>query len=351
MEINALQVAVFSAALISATPLFAANDGRDEPSSKGIGIYLDQDFFIPARNEDRDYTMGIAVEFFWEDKPKVGGTLDKALEWINGKTGMTLAGADFTIQRSLMAGSVNYTPDDLANPDPIFDDRPYSSLLYLSSKRVFTYGDKDNVLGTELQLGLLGLDVAKALQTKFHGYTRSLSDEDTPVDPKGWDHQISEGGEPTLKYRISYGQGLVKKPLFDLAMTADVSLGYQTNASLGLQVRTGKINSRFWTLPYDPINRGNFVPSPKASKEWYLWAAYRARGVAYDALLQGQFRHSDVTFDSDEIRRLVHEAGAGMTFSVQPVQLTLSLNYKSADLEGAASRSHVWGGSYLMLRW
>ncbi len=36
-----------------------------EKNSSGIGIYLDRDMFVPFSNEDRDYTMGMAVEFFW----------------------------------------------------------------------------------------------------------------------------------------------------------------------------------------------------------------------------------------------------------------------------------------------
>ena len=89
---------------------------------------------------------------------------------------------------------------------------------------------------------------------------------------------------------------------WDLAHSWDLNLGFQTNAGIGLSGRLGDLNSPFWSTPYDPINRGNFVPAMKGD-ELYVWAAGRLRGVAYDALLQGQFRDSEVTVDYDDMRQ------------------------------------------------
>jgi len=109
------------------------------------------------------------------------------------------------------------------------------------------------------------------------------------------------------------------------------------------------LNSRFWSIPYDPINRGNFLPS-YSGKELYAWAAYRSRLVGYDALLQGQFRNSEVTFSSSDLNRLVHEAGIGITGSLDGYQVTLSANMKTAELNrGKADRTHWWGGTYLVI--
>ena len=135
-----------------------------------------------------------------------------------------------------------------------------------------------------------------------------------------------------------------------MAQTWDLTLGYQTNASFGFSGRLGQIASPFWTIPYDPINRGNFLPS-LGGEEWYLWAAYRARLVGYDALLQGQFRDSVLTYDASDIERLVHEGGAGLTVAWRAVQLTVAANVKTAELHGGqADRTHWWGGTYLTVR-
>ena len=50
-------------------PLMAGASCVSPAQQSGLwwGIYFDQDMFIPGGNEDRDYTMGIALEFFEED--------------------------------------------------------------------------------------------------------------------------------------------------------------------------------------------------------------------------------------------------------------------------------------------
>jgi hypothetical protein len=348
-------VMVLNAGVIS-MGTFAQEAPTEDNTSKraGLGIYMDQDLLLPVLNEDRDYTMGLAFELFWDDQPKYLRSLDNLLEKINSKASLIRNTTRF--QRSLILGSISYTPDNLSNPNPIYNDRPYSSLIYVSSKRVFAKecdknGDdrscRDTVVGTELQIGCLGLDISKTVQTSIHKNMRAWRDKDQPVDPMGWPHQISDGGEPTVRYRVSYGQQLLGNRLMDVAYTTDASVGYQTNMSFGMQTRWGRTHSGFWTLPFDPINRGNFIPS-HTGDEVYVWAVYRARAVAYDALLQGQFRHSDVTFGSSDIERVVFESGVGLTCAFEPMQFTLSGNFKSSELKGDAERSHWWGGCYLV---
>lgn len=310
----------------------------------GYAIYLDQDFFIPAKNEDRDYTMGLGIEWFWDADPQAVGFLDRALEAIDKRIGPK--GTSHSFQKSLMFGSLTFTPEDLANSSPIFDDRPYASLLYLSGKRIaIRQGDpshRDSILGTELLVGLLGSGFSEFFQTKFHQAYRSVSNTDEPVDPLGWSNQISEGGEPTLRYRVTFAQEWLDEEWFDLSYGSDLNLGFQTNASLGAQFRIGKRQSGFWTLPYDPINRGSFIPDSRQS-EFYVWGAYRARFVGYDALIQGQFRNSEVTANSSGIERLVHESGIGATYGQSAFQLSISASYKSPELKNAIERSHFWG--------
>lgn len=316
-----------------------------ENSLAGYAIYLDQDFFVPAKNEDRDYTMGFGIEWFWEAEPHSLGFLDKTLGFLNEKVGSRNAVNVF--QKSLMLGSLTFTPDDLGNPDPILDDRPYASIWYLSGKRLAIRQSangkgRDTTLGSEFLIGILGSDFSKNFQTEFHQAYRSVSNTDEPVDPLGWDHQIANGGEATLRYRQSFGQSLVKEKYFDLAYTSDISLGFQTNASIGTQFRIGKLDSGFWTLPYDPINRGSFIPADKGS-ELYFWGAYRARLIGYDALIQGQFRSSEVAFSYNEMQQLVHETGFGATYGNRRFQTSLSASYKSSELKISNERSHFWG--------
>ena len=315
-----------------------------EPLEKnsGVGIYIDQDLFIPFSNEDRDYTMGFAVEFFWakdEGLYPLDGLVKTAGEWLGIKK------SDNKIVYSFMLGALAYTPDDLANTQPIYDDRPYSSLIYLSNKRVST--DDKNALAAEVLLGIIGSKLPGEVQAGLHSIYRDVADlgpTEDPVDPKGWPHQISNGGELTMRLRLTNSrlQSKLSYPgRFDLATIMGLSLGFQTNANVGVAIRAGKLRSPYWSLPYDPVNRGNFIPS-NASDEWYFWSAFNARLIGYDALLQGQFRHSDVTFAYNEIEHVVYDGGIGLTLGFEKSQLTLSANTKSPDLK-LTSRRQVWG--------
>lgn len=286
--------------------------------------------------------MGMAVEFFWAKEKglyPLDGLVKKAGGWLG------IEESDNDIVYSFMLGALAYTPDDLADPNPIYNDRPYSSLIYLSNKRVRT--DGKNALAAEVLLGLIGSKLPGEVQAGFHSLYRDAADlepTEDPVEPKGWAHQISDGGELTLRLRLTNSRLQEKLSIakrFDVTTTMGLSLGFQTNANLGFAIRAGKLRSPFWSLAYDPVNRGNFVPS-KAEDEWYFWSAFNARFVGYDALLQGQFRHSDVTFSYDEIEHVVYDGGIGLTLGFDESQLTISANMKSSDLK-LTSRRQVWG--------
>lgn len=323
--------------MVLSLTLFSAHA---EQQDQGVAIYMDQDLFVPFSNEDRDYTMGLAFEFFWE-KEKGLYPFDNLIK--NAGKWLGISDKENDIVDSFMLGTLAYTPDDLSDSQPIFNDRPYASLIYLSNKRV--RADAETALAAEFMIGVIGTGFAREVQTEFHAWYRSLDDSDEPVEPQGWDHQISDGGELTMRLRLTNSRlhkKLSSQGTFDVSSTIGLSLGFQTNASAGVAMRLGKLKSPFWSLPFDPVNRGNFVPS-RAKNEWYFWSAMRAHVVAYDALLQGQFRDSDVEYAADEIERLVYDGGAGFTWGFEKSQLTISANAKSADLK-VMSRKQIWGG-------
>jgi len=309
---------------------------------RGVGLYLDQDLFAFGLNEDRDYTTGVAMEFFWQKQGLY--PMDEGVLWLGQRLGVL--DEKTTTERSFTIGSMAYTPNDLSASESIFDDRPYASLIYLGNKHV--YADHDSAIGVELRVGVLGTGVAREAQQAMHRLWRDAANDSEPVDPKGWGHQISNGGEATLGLRVAYSKLLAESRYWDVSSVSSVNLGYQTNASFGLEARAGHIASPSWTLPYSPINRGNFLPS-LAGEEWYVWVAGQVRLVGYDVLLQGQFRDSDVEVDSGDIKRIVYDAGVGLTLTNKPVQVTFAINGKTSELNSSASnRNHVWGGIYVM---
>ena len=315
----------------------------DQPDS-GIGLYIDQDMLVPFSNEDRDYTMGMAIEFFWSKEQglyPLDNLVRSASQWLG------MNNSNNNIVYSFMLGSVVYTPDDLSNSLPIFDDRPYSSLIYLSNKRVLTEPRK--ALAADVSIGLLGGNLAESLQTQLHTTYRAVSGSDEPVNPQGWSHQVSDGGELTMRLRLSGSllqPDLSRKGRWDLTTSYGLSLGYQTNLNVSVAVRAGSIKSPFWSLPFDPVNRGNFLPSAP-EQEWYVWSSLRSHLIIYDVLLQGQFRDSDVRFSADQIERVVYDGAVGLTMGFEKSQFTFSVNAKSPDLK-FISRSQVWGGLHYL---
>ncbi len=324
--------------VLGCLPTMAYAQQANPNQDLGIGIYVDQDLFIPFTNEDRDYTMGVAFEFFWAKEDglyPLDGMVRNAGKWLG------IEDSNNDIVYSFLLGVLAFTPDDLSNTQPIYDDRPYSSLIYLSNKRV--HADGKNAIAAEVSVGILGLDLAKEFQTAFHALYRDLADSDTPVEPMGWSHQISDGGELTMRIRLSNSRLNFSEPgVWDLSSTIGLSMGFQTNASASAAFRIGKIRSPFWSLPFDPVNRGNFIPS-QARNEWYFWGALRAHLVGYDVLLQGQFRDSKVTYNADEIERLVYDGGLGFTWGFSKSQLVFAVNTKTSDLK-TSSRRQTWGG-------
>lgn len=330
-------IIMFVSCLLTLNPFNGIAKAAEQ--DRGIGIYIDQDLFVPFSNEDRDYTMGVAFEFFWE-KDKGLYPLDNAVRKVSEWLGMQ--DSEKNLVYSFMLGTIAYTPDDLADPNPIYNDRPYASLIYLSNKRV--RANDRRALAAEVLVGILGTGVAEAVQSTLHSWLRSATDKDTPVDPKGWSHQISDGGELTFRVRLTNSllhPTLSSEGSWDVATTWGASVGYQTNLQAGFAARAGNIKSPFWSLPYDPVNRGNFIPS-SARNEWYFWAAARAHLVIYDALLQGQFRHSDVTYSSDQIERFIYDGAIGLTLGYHGSQLTLAANVKSPEFK-LTDRNQVWG--------
>lgn len=349
----------------------AGEDGRT-----AWGFQFDNDWLTPT-NEDRNYTFGLGLKA--SGKIVSDWYLDVPLHWMDDLTGFrrSYRGEDSNDSKeshSALLGLIAFTPNEIGDREPIYNDRPYASLLYLSVSHSSVHGEKecrgkkckykdckdigDTVYGSNLSLGVLGLRATEFLQTRVHGIMRT-GDRLTPVDPLGWKHQISDGGELTAKYTLSVQKWLknCSKPLSksikqDLAVSGDISVGYFTNCSVASFWRIGKIESPFWEQGHiDELN--NIVPSLsgtlEANRGWidecFFWFNPRVRLVAYNALLQGQFRSSDVTFNHSKIERVLFEGRWGLTFRLRKHHiLSWYGGYTSQELTGSIALDHQWNG-------
>jgi hypothetical protein len=364
---------------------FAANAGGQgapaAPEGSTFSIYVDQDSVLPWLGPwggDQNYTMGAGFGFG-------GAWISRAhLDWparkLDALTGLgkihsrfrNEAGAgNYLESHSFNFAVTAFTPRHLETTVPIEDDRPYASLLGFTAGHATIDGAKRRVIRTELTLGFLGLRIADTVQTAIHRHRRANNQKKdpsalTPYDPQGWKYQISDGGEPTAKYTVSFLQVAQETRFHDVGLQAEASLGYYTNVAVGPIVRVGILRSDLWSLSTNPLTAYNQaacapgeascggLPSRDRSSrklEIYAWAAGRGRLVAYNALLEGALRHSDVTFEATRIEPLVRELETGVTAGLYDWVLTLALARRSAEYNVGVPRSHTWGGVYITKRW
>jgi len=326
------------------------DDSGAEKRNAGWTLAVDNDM-IGTSGSDHDYTGGAAVTFAGSRVRDWPFSLGFAADWFS-----KLA---FDHERvyplhALQIGLLAFTPDDLNATRPITDDRPYASLLFLSNSTTLVRGPLEPVDSTTFSFGVLGLPLAGAIQEFIH------EENDLNEVPEGWEHQISNGGEPTL--RISWARQSLLASNFQRAATEyelkwarQASVGYQTEAAVSVSGRWGRINTPWWSFTPD---RAEYVSEPApvigsstrpGARELYLWAGAKVRLRAYNAFLQGQFRSSEVEVEADGIERWVAEAWVGITWQFAPRwRVSYVLRHQTPELKGGAGdRSLTWGGLIL----
>jgi hypothetical protein len=201
---------------------------------------------------------------------------------------------------------------------------------------------------TSLTLGVLGWPVAGDAQNWIHGV---LGD----ATAAGWHNQISDGGELTARYTVSAQRAFVtnyRKPGrgIDVIGTTDASIGYLTDAGVGLAFRIGRIHSAWWSFHRGQPDYLNMVlpmlrnGATTPSDEFFLWGGVNARLQIYNALLQGQFRKSVVTFPWDQQNHVLLNLWLGVNreFS-NGFRVALVYRAGTPELATAKEATDYWG--------
>jgi hypothetical protein len=396
-----------------------------EPGHAGITIHLDNDTF-KSPPTDRDYTTGFDVVLsghFVQEMPWLFrwptvvplNWLDRNLRVVDLDDRLCFTNRDrsrdtceFTNQipghqsNAFRLGLTYFTPREsvLGSKDPQHDDRPYASILFFAAEHT---SSRDRfALTSEFTFGILGLDIAKFLQTHYHHVAGF-------VEPEGWRHQISNGGEPTVKYRLSLHDLIVdsywsRPPAgyahdraissdtdpyddrwFDVTGDAEVNAGFYTNLAVGARARLGLIDSSFSSSHRVPVGPVSTLPGPGAKNaevnlasvhnesageppnrrrerprvsEVYVWIGGGWTGWLFNELMQGGVRHSDVTigFKSDpavpdtRLRCSVFDVESGITVRLRRISLMYQYSYNTALFSGTNTRPQSWGGFYVQFR-
>lgn len=401
--------------------------------SNSIEIQVDEDFFV-ASNEDRNYTGGLKIDFssslFETSVPH------KTLSFLNTFVHKKLFKNTSLLELPNAVGfnATLFTPDSLGTVIIIDKDRPYSSLISLEIRTSFLTKKENlhavyrktniqrnnfNFRYSNVSLGLLGLNLMGNVQGGLH----SINNPDykdtliysNPVQPYGWDNQISNGGGLTgliqfgashlitSKYlskwimgnsnydrfskgttnKNGYSNGSLDKTSwllqhFEWKMGYEVMLGYYNNFQLNTDVRFGIIDPTRWyklgskTSAISNKKRKGLELRPRHSDNWmenierkgfelYLFGGIKGNAMVYNSLLRGQLfdfltlgNSSVHTLSASEVNPLFVSGYYGIALRMKNVLLSyvpLSFRTSEIDTDSRFVRRHEWAEIKLTINW
>ena len=334
-------VACFTVLAATAPSCVTAADGASNDG--GWTLRIDDDF-LALGERDADYTGGVAYPLN-DDAPVGPRWLARALDLVDDALRVPRAGSPGE-PRAFEIGVQLFTPRDLTAEEALPDDRPYANLVYASSSSMARDEARDVVRQTTFTIGVLGLPIIGDVHRALHQLLQS------PL-PNGYAHQISDGGEPTFRYAFSSEHLLASGTLGERPYSArygfTVNAGYLTDASAEIAIRSGPERVPWWSSPPPLSDYAGQPPmrsaGPSSPRGVVLEGGLAVRARAYNAFLQGQVRHSDVTFAWGELNHLLLEAWLGISAQREGgLAISYSLRWQSPEIAaGTGSRSFAWG--------
>jgi hypothetical protein len=319
-------------------------DGEPNSRKNSWNIGIENDLLVGSK-KDADYTGGFFFSLLGPAAARSPFSLDPILgvfdgSWLDPKA----SNREHGLQVSMQA----WVPEDTSASTPIYNDRPYASLLALKSTRVYIGDYADPVWASSLSVGLLGAGFAKNIHDQFHQLVGSGE------GPKGYANQISNGGEPTLLYNVRR-QSLITEMKsggirHDLKWSGEGSLGYLTEAKLAVSGRSGHMSNAWWSMQTE---RAGFYAPHHKSGDLYFSYGVAVMFRAYNALLQGQFRDSNVTMKGSDLEAVIGEVWTGLTYAVSDsVTLNYKINFQTSEIKsGIGARNFGSGGVFLAYRY
>ena len=183
---NSLLVSVLLVLCCSSLVPRCFADGKVEHYASDWRLRIDNDA-MASGGRDRNYTGGLTFSQSGRRAVDRAYSLDGWLGAIDSRLG--IGASSENVGHAMQVGLLVFTPEHVSVREPIFDDHPYSNLVFLANSRQWVANDKNSVTRTMLLVGLLGTNTAKAIQSGLH----ELIDVE---EANGWDNQISDGGVP-----------------------------------------------------------------------------------------------------------------------------------------------------------
>ncbi len=341
---------LLSALFLSNAAAFDKGEGRDPlpiaPKSvwdqrNSRAFAFDNDLLVPG-GRDQDYTFGLNLTITGAGADEHRASAHRPLQWLDDRIGLQDL-SEFGIEATRIEyGLFGFTPEDIDREHPRDGDRPYASLVYVASTSEHYDPRAEVSWQTTLTLGVMGLDLVGDIQDAVHALYGG-------TEPLGWETQISAGGEPTARYSVSRQQLLYRSgSKLELKSTLAGSVGYITEASYSLSLRAGRIQTPWISFNPELATYGEKAIAGDTLRvsEHYFWTGIALKLRAYNAFLQGQFRDSELSYDSDELNHGIVEAWLGYSLALDNgYSFTYSIRGHTSELKrGVGDRSVVWGG-------
>ncbi|MFT5083629.1 MAG: hypothetical protein ACI9Y1_001674 [Lentisphaeria bacterium] len=221
----------------------------------------DNDIFVPTTS-DQDYTYGLNPSTSGAHTRYHWASLHKPLLWLDKTLGVAAQFDQRSSQHRIEYGLFCFTPEETgeAAADHDDDDRPYASLIYVSSTLAQHGPAQRASWDSTLTLGVMGLKLVGELQESVHSAIGNKV-------PQGWDHQVSKGGELTARYAVSRQSLMLKSNMFtanslknpwwmEVRSTVQASVGYITEASWSIGARFGKIQTNWLSFNHELTTYG-----------------------------------------------------------------------------------------------
>ena len=333
-----------------------------------IGILIDQDYFLkfirPDLNQDRNYTMGAALIFQHAKMGEKGWVYAPHRFLVNSILGKS--NVEGISDATILLANATFTPAYLGNlhdPESEYkrkNDRPFASLNYIGTSLSVLSNSGNGLTTVGINIGAIGLDVSKAVQTTIH---RDHWFGNTSPIPYGWEDQISEGGEPTLlvsgkKDWLLIGRGNTRR-YFQLSTNAELRLGYYVSSGVGFNARFGLLDGLNWGVNHLPIANGaNFVAAKKNLFELFILGGMKGNGWLYNALLMGQFKDGPYQLSLSQIRKGTLDWNLGIGTKIplcntRALRASVMVVGRSPELNTVKEfeRWHSWTSFQLYYEW
>ena len=316
-------------------------DHKPIKQQKSWAFAIDNDLLVPG-HRDQDYTYGVNFTQTGPQVNKAAISLNRPLKALDTWLGLEQSNANIEQRYIREIGIYGFTPEDKSLTTVNTNDRPYAGLVYLSSGREQIDWAEGLAWKSSLTLGLLGTPLVGNIQNQVHRLTGGER-------AKGWDNQISNGGELTARYQIARQQQLHwGSDKLELKSTVQASVGYLTEASWGLSFRRGLINSNWSSFNPDLTSygeRSSYDSNTRQVVEHYFWGGFALKLRAYNAFVQGQFRDSALSYDRNQLNSALVEGWLGYTLAL-PNGLRFSYVMRGHTNEvrkGVGARNLLWG--------